>query len=719
MDIEDVTGFNENRNILKDFDLQILKDFIISIIQQNPHDNESYELANKIARRKYRINPKKSQIIHYFRQLISEGEINSNDQVERLMTKKLVRIMSGVEVITIFTSPKPEFTNKKTGERKQQSFSCGKNCAYCPKEEELTIRSIVTDISIGDHLIKISMKTDNTIDELRVITYVTKDDGTQLYCRNYKNFDDDKRTFDIFMTKKFGEQLQIGETVKCTKVEQSRSYISTEPGVRRANQSDYDAVLQFFDRASSLENCGHNIDKVELLVLGGTWSHYPIEYQEEFIRDTYYAANIFYNRKERERQSLENEININQTAKCRIIGLTLETRPDCINKYEIERFRKYNCTRVQIGVQHTDDKILTKINRGCYNKDTINAFQLLKKNCYKVDAHWMPDLPGSSYEKDLAMFNDILGVSNITYKTNIQLNQIIIFVIINIIILSLTNMYISIPTILISSHIIINYNKNYIIYELTHPELQADQWKIYPTEVTRWTQIFDWYKDGIYKPYAEEKNPDDKYNKLITLILHVKKNVFPWIRLNRVIRDIPESEIFGGNSCTNLRQHLHKILKDNGEICKCLRCREVKNRTIDTNNIKEVIRQYNDIDATEYFISMESYDESIVYGFCRLRINHNNNNVMKLIHDHALIRELHVYGVMTPHYSSKTTRTQHHGFGKTMLKRAEQIAYMDGIKKMAIISGIGVREYYKKRGYTLSNNFMVKDLTFLNNFCIN
>ena len=92
---------------------------------------------------------------------------------------------------------------------------------------------------------------------------------------------------------------------------------------------------------------------------------------------------------------------------------------------------------------------------------------------------------------------------------------------------------------------------------------------------------------------------------------------------------------------------------------------------------------------------------------------------MKLIHDHALIRELHVYGVMTPHYSSKTTRTQHHGFGKTMLKRAEQIAYMDGIKKMAIISGVGVREYYKKRGYTLSNNFMVKDLTFLNNFCIN
>jgi len=715
MDIEDVANFNEKRNILKGINLQILKDFIISIIEQKPYDNDSYELANKIARRKYRINPKKSQIIHYFRQMISEGEINPDDQIERLMTKKLVRIMSGVEVITIFTSPKPEFTSK-TGECKEQSFSCGKNCAYCPKEEEMTIRSIVTDISIGNHLIKISMKTDEPIDELRVITYVTKDDDTQLYCRNYKNFDDDKKTFDILMKKKFGEQLQIGESVLCTKVEQSRSYISTEPGVRRANQSDYDAVLQFFDRASSLENCGHNVDKVELLVLGGTWSHYPIEYQEEFIRDSYYAANIFYDRQERERLSLEDEIIINETAKCRIIGLTLETRPDCINKYEIERFRKYNCTRVQLGVQHIDDEILTKINRGCYNKDTINALQLLKKNCYKVDYHLMPDLPGSSYKKDFNMFNNILGISNITYKTNIELYKIIQFLITNIIIFFLTNIYVSIPIILIITYIFLNHNKNYIIYKLPYPELQADQWKIYPTEVTRWTQIINWYNNGIYKPYSEEKNVGDKYNKLITLILHVKRNIFPWIRLNRVIRDIPESEIFGGNSCTNLRQHLHKILKDNGEMCKCLRCREVKNRTIDSNNIKEVIRQYNDIDATEYFISMESHDESLVYGFCRLRINHNNKNVMKVLQNHALIRELHVYGVMTPHDSSKTTRTQHHGFGKRMLKKAEHIAYMNGIRKMAIISGVGVREYYKKRNYTLNNNFMVKDLTFFNNF---
>ena len=715
MDIEDVASFNEKRNILKGINLQILKDFIISIIEQKPYDNDSYELANKIARRKYRINPKKSQIIHYFRQLIIEGEIKPNDQVERLMTKKLVRIMSGVEVITIFTSSKPKFTSKKTGEIKEQTFSCGQNCAYCPKEGRITIKSVVNNITFGNSLVKISMKTYDPIDELRVITYVIKNDGTRLYCRNFNNFNDDNKTFDIYMKKKFGSQLNIGESVECIKVEQPRSYISTEPGVRRANQSNYDAVLQFFDRGSSLESCGHNIDKVELLILGGTWSHYPVEYQEEFIRDTYYAANIFYDRKERKRLSLEDEININQYAKCRIIGLTLETRPDCINKYEIERFRKYNCTRVQLGVQHIDDNILNGINRGCKNQDTIKALNLLKKNCYKVDYHLMPDLPGSNQEKDQDMFNKILGISNITYTTNFELYQIFNLILLNIVIFFLTNAYVSIPIIMICTHLFFN-NRNYIIYNLTHPELQADQWKIYPTEVTRWTQIYDWYNEGSYRPYAEEKNPGDKYNKLITLILNVKRNVFPWIRLNRVIRDIPEDEIFGGNSCTNLRQHLHQILKDNGEMCKCLRCREVKNRQIKSNNIKEIIREYNDRDGTEYFISMESLDESIVYGFCRFRINHNNNNVMNNIHDHGLIRELHVYGVMTPHDSSKTTRTQHHGFGKRMLKKAEQIAYFKGIRKMAIISGVGVREYYQKRGYTLNNNFMVKDLTFINNF---
>ena len=183
---------------------------------------------------------------------------------------------------------------------------------------------------------------------------------------------------------------------------------------------------------------------------------------------------------------------------------------------------------------------------------------------------------------------------------------------------------------------------------------------------------------------------------MTTLILGVMEDVFPWIRLNRVIRDIPSDEIFGGNSCTNLRQHLHEILRQNGKTSDCIRAREVKNKIIDPENIKEVVREYNGLEGTEYFISLESKDEKTIYGFCRMRINHSNNDVMKTLYDSALIRELHVYGVMTPHKAFKKSRTQHHGFGKRMLKKAEQIAYIKGVRKMSIISGVGVREYYEK-----------------------
>ena len=725
MDIEDVISFKERKDIFKNINIEKLENFVKLIAEQNPTTKEEYKQASILARRRFKLCPKKAHIIHCFRTLIEEGQIEQNDKLERFMTKKLVRIASGVEVITVFTSPKPTYLSK-SGEVKTQKFSCGKNCAYCPLEHEIKLSCIVDSITIEKSgLYCISINSNEPIDEVRVITYINHvKDENKLYCRNYDSFDDTKRSFKVYMIEKYAKQLNVGDKITCTKSEQARSYISTEPGVRRANQSNYDAVLQFFDRASSLQFCGHIIDKLEILVLGGTWSHYPKEYQEQFVRDIYYAANIFYKKKERERLSLEEEISINQTAKCRIIGLTLETRPDCINKYEIERFRRFNCTRVQLGVQHIDNTILKKIERGCYNQDTIKALKILKKNCYKVDYHLMPDLPGSNYEKDKDMFDKILGTYSIKRSFNFDINLVKIIIgiiLIEAISLLINYRYLTFVITIINIfttaqiHKMFN-NNNFVTYDLIHPELQADQWKIYPTEVTRWTKIFDWHEQGLYQPYAEELMPGSKYNKMTTLILGVMENVFPWIRLNRIIRDIPSEEIFGGNSCTNLRQHLHKIIQDDGKNCDCIRSREVKNKIIDPNNIKEMVRKYNGYEGTEYFISLESLDEKTIYGFCRLRINQNNNDVMPTLLDHALIRELHVYGVMTPHNSENKARTQHHGFGKRMLKKAEQIAYFNGVKKMAIISGVGVRQYYEKRGYYLEDNFMKKKLSLTNNF---
>ena len=437
---------------------------------------------------------------------------------------------------------------------------------------------------------------------------------------------------------------------------QPRSYLKDEPAVARANKNEFDAVRQFYDRASTYYTIGHPVDKIELLVLGGTWSEYPVQYQEEFIRDLFYAANTFYDTTKRGRLSLTEEQVINENAKCRIIGLTLETRPDSITPEEIKRFRYYGCTRVQIGVQHTDDNILRIINRGCYLEDTIRAIKLLKDSCYKIDIHLMPDLPFSTPEIDNEMFDMVLE----------------------------------------------------------SPDLQVDQWKIYPCEVVPWTVIKKWHDKGLYESYGQEK--------LIEVILNVKKKVHPWIRLNRVIRDIPNQYISGGNNVTNLRQHLLKMLKDRGEKCKCIRCREVKGKNIDPKDIKLFVREYDASNGKEYFISFETKDENTILGFVRLRLIKNSSvDFIKPIRNAALIRELHVYGNMTSLFkfgNKKNNKTQHSGFGKRLMKKAEEIAFSQGYKKIVVISGIGVKNYYRKLGYYSEGTYMVKYFVSIKQYLI-
>jgi ELP3 family radical SAM enzyme/protein acetyltransferase len=665
MDIEDVISNKDD--LFSNIDLIKLKDYIYEIIYLNPKTFVEFDKACIIARRKFKICPKKAQIIHYYRKLVSSNELKSNYQLEKLMIKKLVRGSSGVEVITVLTSPFPSWTTN--GLRKTQKFSCGKNCGYCPKEPKTELNCEVINIQLDVKYSTITLKTNNDLSETRVITYIILN-NIKISTYKQKNFNKEEGTFDVLILNKYYNNINIGNKCIAVKIEQPRSYISTEPAVMRANRNNFDPVLQFYDRASSLEYCGHIIDKIELLVLGGTWSHYPVGYQEEFIRDLYYSANTYYDNIKRDKLNLEKEKKLNESTKCRVIGLTLETRPDCINKREIMRFRKYGCTRVQIGVQHINNKILKDINRGCYLRHTMKSLHILKQNGYKVDIHLMPDLPGSNYEIDKNMFDTILDINSITKKEDI-------------------------------------YD-----YNLKSPELQADQWKIYPTEVTRWTKIYDMFQDGSYKPYADDINKETGNKKIVDLLISTKEKIFPWIRLNRIIRDIPDDEIFGGNSVISLRQDLHRKMKKEGKVCKCIRCREIRGRKINLEDIKLIIRKYNGVDSDEYFISFESNNESIIYGFCRLRLNYTNNNIYyDCLKDSAIIRELHVYGMMVPHDNNKK-KTQHRGFGKRLIKKAEQIAYNNGYKKMAIISGIGVRRYYKKRGYKLEDTYMTKILDF-------
>jgi len=507
---------------------------------------------------------------------------------------------------------------------------------------------------------------------------------------------------------------------------QPRSYLSTEPAVARATQNEFCPVRQFYDRASTLAKQGHVVDKIEIIVLGGTWSGYPADYQEAFCRDIFYAANSFSDSLGvksgkkltdlidlRPRLSVEEEQKINETAEVKIIGLTLETRPDHINRPELRKLRRFGCTRVQIGVQHTDNNILKYINRGHKIEAAIKAVKLLKESGFKVDIHLMPDLPSSDPEKDWKMFE-------------------------------------------------------YVLYS---EHLQADHWKVYPCEVVPFSKIEKWYAEGSYIPYTE-KDP----MLLTNLLVYLKARVHPWIRLNRVIRDIPEVSIIAGNMNTNLRQVIFAELKRLGQCCRCIRCREVRDWPESEDHLFIKIRQYRSSEGTEYFISVEGAergsgggatqralgggekmskkrmkklqlkeaemaakqqeaspstgptdeerlsDNTTLYGLLRLRLNDDGGvsaaKSFKELGGCALIRELHVYGFLKAAQRKETEdpnqpAPQHRSIGKTLMQVAEIISKRQGYTKTSVIAGVGVREYYKKQGYVLTppGNYLIKDLT--------
>jgi len=428
-------------------------------------------------------------------------------------------------------------------------------------------------------------------------------------------------------------------------VDQPRSYLYSEPAVLRANENKFDPILQFNSRVSTLMKMGHIVDKVELIVLGGTWSNYHKNYKDTFITSTYYAANTYYEK--RDMLSLDEEIALNESAKIHIIGLTLETRPDTINLKEILEFRRYNCTRVQIGVQHTNNEVLKKIKRGHGIETVYKAIKMLKDNGYKIDIHLMPNLPGSSYELDKQMLDDSL------------------------------------------------YDER----------LQVDQYKIYPTAIVPWTKIKEWYEEGSYVPYNDQL--------LFELIKDFKIKVQKWKRLNRIIRDIPSTYITGGykHQYVNMRQLLQNDMKKNNWNCNCIRCREVKDFKVNAEDIKLDIQKYNASSGIEYFISFET--EKYLIGFVRLRLNNGNENKetqQPILNGCALIRELHVYSNLNDVGNNIDNSYQHKGYGKKLIEVAENIAIKEGYIKMAIISGTGVRNYYRKIGYELIDTYMIKSL---------
>lgn len=465
--------------------------------------------------------------------------------------------------------------------------------------------------------------------------------------------------------------------------DQPRSYLLDEPGVRRANANSFDPLYQFWDRANTYRALGHIIDKIELLILGGTWHSYPADYRKNFITSIFYAANIYYNQNEkniRKMGTLEEEQKINQNSSCRIIGITIETRPDMINSKNLIDLRYLGVTRVQLGVQSTDDRILYRINRRCYNKDTIRAIKLLKDNCFKIDIHIMPDLP-QPLKKSISNKKEVFTIDDI--DTSVDMIEV---------------------------------DKKMFKTICFDPDFQIDQIKIYPCETLPWTRLEQDFKSGAYKPYGHQKDRTE-VTPLHENILQFLQDVPEWVRINRIIRDIPDFYILGGNKDTNMRNVLDELCLKKKIFSRDIRNREVKKRNIDTSTAILKCRKYTGSEGDEYFLSFETPDEKILFGFLRLRISKNNgkdNNkvVFPELLNTALIRELHVYGSAVKIGDKTENSVQHSGFGKRLIEQAIKIAINNNISKIAVISGIGVMNYYRKFGFEQKDNeyFMTKSL---------
>lgn len=501
----------------------------------------------------------------------------------------------------------------------------------------------------------------------------------------------------------------------------ARSYLLKEPAVLRGFRNGWDPVAQFYDRASALEGNGHVVDKIELIILGGTFSFYPAAYAEQFIAGCFYAANTYYHHSVDDAKKVDggedastttttttipggkkggprairdigSEITENETARCRIIGVTIETRPDYINARELRRLRTLGVTRVQLGIQHLDDDILRLINRDCPTRKTVIAIQRLLDAGFKVDAHWMPDLPGSSYEKDLEMFQTLLDDES---------------------------------------------NENF----------QVDQWKVYPTATVPYTKISEWYEEGRYKPYAEIDNGALMAKLLLYIVTHAPYR----LRLNRIVRDIPTTYIKGGERRVNLRQDLDRQVQSDPELqCRDIRTRECKQSQVRAEDLHLFVDTHRASQGTEYYISMENQNRTQLYGHLRLRVRDDVEDeercVLPVLKGAALIRELHTYGTLIavhqhhpapPHVtgteqssasasssdapasapppsassssSAPPPSAQHRGIGSRLMREAERLAQeRHHLKKFVVIAGVGARGYYAKLGYRLEETYMVK-----------
>ena len=446
-----------------------------------------------------------------------------------------------------------------------------------------------------------------------------------------------------------------GKCIFCpTDVRMPKSYLPDEPGAMRALEHQFDPYEQVQARIRALENLGHPTDKIELLILGGTWSSYKRDYQEWFIKRCFDALNTplpsasphF----EKQNEGMEGdgmELTeaqlFNETATHRNVGLVIETRPDEIDPAELRWLRHLGVTKVQMGAQSFDDHILELNKRGHDVECTRQAVDLLRAAGFKIVLHWMPNLLGATPLSDRADF---------------------------------AKMWV---------------------------DLCPDEIKIYPNQLLASAELYEYWQRGEFQPYTTDE--------LVELIVDIKPTIPRYCRVNRVIRDIPGNNVVEGNTRTSLRQDIQSELKRRGGHCQCIRCREVRGKVVDAQTLRLDDLTYQAGTAREHFISFVTPEDGLA-GFIRLSLPAKDALLtgMSDLDNAALIREVHVYGQSLEVGSEKTGAAQHTGLGTRLLEEAETIARKNGFEKLAVISAVGTRHYYLDRGFERGEYYLVKKL---------
>ncbi len=419
------------------------------------------------------------------------------------------------------------------------------------------------------------------------------------------------------------------------------SYTGKEPATRAAQGFNFDPYMQVSSKIDQLQRRGHDTGKSEIVIVGGTFTFMPADYQRGFAKSCYDALNGFRS------QDLRQAMTANEVADNRCVGFTAETKPDYCREPHIDLLLELGVTRIEIGVQSLDDHVYRLVNRGHTLQDVVDAFRIARNSGYKIVAHMMPGLPGSSPEKDIGDFRRLFEDES----------------------------------------------------------FRPDMLKVYPTLVLEHTGLYQLYKAGKYQAYSD----DD----LVNVIVEMKKMVPPWVRIMRVQREIESADIIAGPKSGNLRQVVLQRLQEQGYRCSCIRCREagLQKKYPKPDEVAFKRTDYSASGSKEVFLSFESSDGQTILGFLRLRKIQSTHRPE--LESSAVVRELHVYGqALNVGHDIDASSYQHRGYGMKLMQEAERIAKEEfGVDKIAVISAVGTRQYYKKQlGYHQDGPYVSKEI---------